>query len=113
MTFQPAAQVNEITPDRPLAAEVDGIRVAIVLHNGEYFALDDQCSHRNIPLSDGDIVEDAIECYAHGSDFDLRTGQPRTLPATEPVAVYACRVVNDTVEVDISNPTFPAATQES
>ncbi|MFV0429145.1 MAG: non-heme iron oxygenase ferredoxin subunit [Arachnia sp.] len=113
MTFQPAADLDEVTADRPLAAVVDGIRVAIVLDRGQYYAIDDECSHGAVALSEGDVSEGAIECYLHGSVFDLKTGRPRSLPATEAVAVYPCRVAASTIEVDIDNPITYEASQES
>ena len=56
-------------------------------------------------LSDGEVEGCAIECWLHGSTFDLRTGKPTTLPATEPVPVYPVRVDGDDVLVDVQNPT--------
>ena len=112
MSFQAVADVSEVTADRPLAVEIDDLDVAIVLHRGEYFALVDECTHGAVPLSEGDVEDGAIECYLHGSVFDLRTGRPRCLPATEPVRVFPCRVDGTSIEVDIDNPITQSATQE-
>lgn len=112
MSFRTVADVSEVTADRPLAVEIDDLDVAIVLHEGDYFALVDECTHGAVPLSEGDVEDGAIECYLHGSVFDLRTGVPRCLPATEPVRVFPCRVDGTSIEVDIDNPINPA-TQES
>ena len=72
-----------------------------IVHSGErYYAIADECSHAAIPLSEGDVGDGEIECYLHGSRFDLSTGEPLGLPATEPVAVYRCRVVDDEILVD-------------
>ena len=113
MSFQPVADVSEVTADRPLAVEIGDLDVAIILHGGEYFALMDECSHGAVRLSEGDAEEGAIECYLHGSVFDLRTGRPRCLPATSPVPVYPCRVDGTSIEVDIDNPINSQAIQES
>ena len=69
---------------------VDGRRVALVRVAGELFAIDDTCSHADFSLSEGDVdVEEcALECPAHGSLFDLRTGEALTLPAVVPVAAH-------------------------
>ncbi len=121
MSFQAVADVSEVTADRPLAVEIDDpsagsgqrLDIAIVLHEGEYFALVDECTHGAVPLSEGDVEDGAIECYLHGSVFDLRTGRPRCLPATEPVRVFPCRVDGTSIEVDIDNPINSQANQES
>ncbi len=113
MSFQAVADVSEVTADQPLAVEVGDLDVAIVLHEGEYFALEDECTHGKVALSEGDVEDGAIECYLHGSVFDLRTGRPRCLPATQPVPVYPCRVDGTSIEVDIDNPINSQAIQES
>ena len=69
------------------------------------YALRDECSHAAVPLSEGDVtVGDGgceIECWLHGSLFDVRTGKPLNLPAIEPVPTYPTRVEDDTVLVDV------------
>ncbi len=110
MSFQSVADVSDVTADRPLAVEVGDLDLAIVLHEGEYFALVDECTHGAVPLSEGDVEDGAIECYLHGSVFDLRTGKPRCLPATTPVLVFPCRVDGSSIEVDIDNPITQPAT---
>jgi 3-phenylpropionate/trans-cinnamate dioxygenase ferredoxin subunit len=87
-----------------LAVQVDGVPVAIVRTPDEVFAIRDECSHAAIPLSEGDVEGCEIECWLHGSRFDLRTGKPLGLPATEPVPVYPCRVQDDAVYVDVHAP---------
>jgi 3-phenylpropionate/trans-cinnamate dioxygenase ferredoxin component len=83
--------------------------VAVVRFEGEVYAIEDVCSHAEVPLTDGDVEEfggaPTIECYLHGSCFDLRTGEPTNLPATEPVPVYPVRVDGDDVFVDVAAPT--------
>jgi 3-phenylpropionate/trans-cinnamate dioxygenase ferredoxin component len=102
--FVPACAVTEVAEDAALAVEIDGTDVAIVNSGGSWYAIADECSHAAIPLSEGDVGDGEIECYFHGSRFDLRTGRPLGLPATEPVAVYPCRVEGDQVLVDVSSP---------
>jgi nitrite reductase/ring-hydroxylating ferredoxin subunit len=62
--------------------------VAIVRAEGEVFAIEDRCSHADVALSEGEVEGCTIECWLHGSAFDLRTGKPTCLPATEPVPTY-------------------------
>ena len=102
MTFVPACAVTEVAAESALAVEVDGIDVAVVQSGGAFYAIADECSHAAIPLSEGDVGDGEIECYLHGSRFDLRTGEPLGLPATEPVAVYRCRLVDDEIHVDLT-----------
>ena len=73
MSFVAVATLDELSPEVPLA--VDEHELAIVLHQGEYFAIHNICSHGHVPLSDGDVEDGAIECYLHGSRFDLRSGR--------------------------------------
>jgi 3-phenylpropionate/trans-cinnamate dioxygenase ferredoxin subunit len=100
-----ACALAELAPDTALAVEVDGTDVAVVRSGDDYFAIADQCSHASIPLSEGEVVDGTIECYLHSSLFDLRTGKPLGLPATEPVAVYPVRVEGDDLLVDVTSPT--------
>ncbi len=78
-------------------------RIALVRLSGEWFALGDRCSHADISLSEGEVLieECALECWKHGSSFDLRTGEPQTLPATRPVPVYPVSVDGDEVFVEL------------
>ncbi|CAB4880172.1 MAG: Rieske 2Fe-2S domain-containing protein [Actinobacteria bacterium] len=75
--------------------EVDGVPIAIVRTDEGVFAIKDVCSHADVPLSEGEVEGCAIECWLHGSQFDLRTGAPRTLPAVSAVPVYEVRVAGD------------------
>jgi len=71
-----------------LAVECCGLILAVFRVNGEYFALDDVCSHEYSRLSEGEILDGEVYCPKHGSRFDLRTGEVRGLPATQPVRAY-------------------------
>ncbi len=102
MSFQRACALSEVRPESAVAVEIDGKEVAVVNSGGRFYAIADECSHAAIPLSEGDVEDGAIECYLHGSRFDLRTGEPLGLPATDPVRVYRCRVVGDEVLVDLN-----------
>jgi 3-phenylpropionate/trans-cinnamate dioxygenase ferredoxin subunit len=69
----------------------------------DVYAIDDTCSHEDYSLSEGEVLaeECEIECWKHGSTFDLRTGQPQTLPATKAVPVYVARLEGDDVMVEL------------
>jgi 3-phenylpropionate/trans-cinnamate dioxygenase ferredoxin subunit len=106
-TYVRACAVSEVAPESAIAVEVDGTELAIVHSAGQFFAIADECSHAAIPLSEGDVGDGEIECYMHGSRFDLSTGQPIGLPATEPVPIYRCLLEGDDVLVDVSAPLNP------
>ncbi|MGI8612587.1 MAG: non-heme iron oxygenase ferredoxin subunit [Nocardioidaceae bacterium] len=97
-----ACSLSELTEGSALAVEVGGTPLALVRCEDEVFAIHDECSHAAIPLSEGDVEGCEIECWLHGSRFDLRTGKVINLPATEPVPVYACTVNGDDVLVDVT-----------
>jgi 3-phenylpropionate/trans-cinnamate dioxygenase ferredoxin subunit len=80
------------------------VEVAVVKTCDQIFAVRDECSHAQIQLSEGEVADCQIECWLHGSRFDLRTGEPTGLPAYEPVPVYPVRIEGDDVLVDVKNP---------
>ena len=103
-SFVRACAASEVAPETAVALEVAGEEVAVVNSGGRFFAIRDECSHATIPLSEGDVGDCEIECWMHGSRFDLETGKPTGLPATEPVPVYPVRLDGDDLLVDVSNP---------
>ncbi len=84
-----------------VAAQVGELPLAIVhADDDNFYAVYDECSHAQIALSEGEVDGCTLECWLHGSRFDLRTGEPTNLPATEPVDVYPVRVEGEAVLVD-------------
>lgn len=81
--------------------EVGDHRVAIFLIEGEIFAIGDRCTHAEASLSEGEVYDHEVECPRHGSEFDLRSGKPLTLPATKPVPTYAVTVEDGTVYLEL------------
>jgi 3-phenylpropionate/trans-cinnamate dioxygenase ferredoxin component len=112
MSFQRLCALTDVKEPGSLRVELDGPggpeAIAVVRFEGEVFAIDDVCSHAEVPLSEGDVEEfqgaPTIECWLHGSCFDLTSGRPTNLPATEPVPVYPVRVEGDDVLVDLDAP---------
>ena len=82
---------------------LDGVPVAIVRSDGEVYAIHDVCSHANVALSEGEVEDQTIECWLHGSRFDLVTGRPTGLPATQPVPVYPVKIDGDDILVAVSS----------
>ena len=70
------------------AVEIGNEPVCVVRSNGTFYAIRDVCSHADVALSEGEVDDGTIECWLHGSTFDLSTGRPTCLPATQPVPVY-------------------------
>ncbi len=105
--FTHACALDDVPVGGVLAVDVEGTDLAIVRAADEVFAIRDECSHASIALSEGDVDVEAceIECWLHGSRFDLRTGEPTGFPAYLPVPVYPCKVTDDkAVVVDLANP---------
>ncbi|NNN30475.1 bifunctional 3-phenylpropionate/cinnamic acid dioxygenase ferredoxin subunit [Streptomyces sp. S3(2020)] len=109
MTFVRACGLSELEEDTPMRVELDGTPVSVVRTEGEVFAINDICSHANVSLSEGEVEDCQIECWLHGSAFDLRTGKPSGLPATRPVPVYPVKIEGGNVLVDVR----ASLTQES
>jgi 3-phenylpropionate/trans-cinnamate dioxygenase ferredoxin component len=91
-----AADVPEGTAK---AVEVGNNPVCVVRTNGTFYAIRDVCSHADVALSEGEVEDGTIECWLHGSRFDLTTGKPTGLPATRPVPVYPVKHDGDDVLV--------------
>jgi 3-phenylpropionate/trans-cinnamate dioxygenase ferredoxin subunit len=95
--------LDEIEVGTAIRAEVDGTPLAIVhCADGSVHAAYDECSHASVPLSEGEIDGCTLECWLHGSRFDLRTGEPTGLPATEPVPVYPVEIRDGFVFVSLT-----------
>ncbi|MCW2832500.1 MAG: 2Fe-2S ferredoxin [Nocardioides sp.] len=92
MTFVRVCALDEVPTDQALGVTVGDVDVAIARDGDEIFALQDLCSHAAVVLSEGDVANCTIECWLHGSTFDLRTGKPTTFPATEPVTTFPVEV---------------------
>lgn len=107
--FVRACALDDVADGSVRAVEVDGVEIAVVRSGDEVFAIHDECSHASVPLSEGEVEGDEIECWLHGSMFDLRTGKAVNLPATEPVPVYPVRVSYGEVLVDVTHPLSTAA----
>lgn len=102
MTFQRACALAELTEGTPLSVQLDGLDLALVREGDDVFAIEDECSHAAVALSEGDVEGCTIECWMHGSRFDLRTGEPTGPPAVLPIAVHTVRIEGDDVYVALS-----------
>ena len=101
--FSRVCALSDLPDEGAIGVEVDGEPVAIIrTSGGEVYALRDVCSHAEVPLSEGEIYDHTVECWLHGSCFDLRTGNPTGPPATEPVATYQVKIQGDDVYVSLT-----------
>ena len=100
VVFVRVCGLSELEEDTPKRVELDGTPISVVSTEGELFAIYDICSHANVSLTEGEVDDCQIECWLHGSRFDLRTGKPTGLPATEPVATFPVEVRDGDVYVD-------------
>jgi 3-phenylpropionate/trans-cinnamate dioxygenase ferredoxin subunit len=105
MTEVRVCGVDDVDPGSARRVDVDGYRLCVVRIGDDWYVINDECSHADYSLSEGDVWEDEleIECPKLGSSFSLETGEPLTLPATQPVPVYKVRVDGDDVLVSIGN----------
>ena len=93
--------LTDLAPGTARRVEHDGYKVALVRIDDDVYAIGDTCSHAEVSLSEGEVFCETkeIECWKHGSTFSLETGEPQTLPATQPVPVFDVRVVDGMIEL--------------
>ena len=97
--FVRACALSEVPEEGAVGVEVGTVPVAIVRAEGEIYAIRDVCSHEEVPLSEGEVYDHTVECWLHGSCFDLRTGKPTGPPATQAVPTYQVKIDGDDVFV--------------
>jgi 3-phenylpropionate/trans-cinnamate dioxygenase ferredoxin subunit len=95
--------VEDVPKGTAVSADVDGTAIALVHADDDvFYAVRDECSHAAVALSEGEVSGCTLECWLHGSRFDLRTGEPSGLPATEPVPVYPVEVRDGDIYVSLT-----------
>jgi len=99
--YQRACALDDVPDDGATRVILDGVPVAVVRSDGEIYAIHDTCSHAEVSLSEGEVDGQTIECWLHGSRFDLVTGRPTGLPATKPVPVYPVKIDGDDIYVAV------------
>jgi 3-phenylpropionate/trans-cinnamate dioxygenase ferredoxin subunit len=93
--------LSELQQGKPVKVEKNGKTICVTRVGDEVFAIDDTCSHSDASLSEGDVTDFKIECWLHGAEFDLRTGEALTPPAVAPLHTYGVHVDGDSVTVEI------------
>ena len=99
--FVRACRIDDVEDGGALRVMIGTTPIAIVRSDGEVYAIHDVCSHANVALSEGEIEGRTLECWLHGSRFDLVSGRPTGLPATQPVPVYPVKIDGDDVCVAV------------
>ena len=101
MTGVRVCSVGDVRVDQALRVMVGDVAVAVVRDSaGDIHALGDTCTHGDISLAEGFVEDDTLECWAHGSKFELTSGKPLSLPAYEPVPVFDVTIVDGDVYID-------------
>lgn len=88
---------DSLKQERGIRVKVGDHRIAMFRIGDEVFAVGDRCSHAEASLSEGEVFDGAVECPRHGSEFDLRTGVPSSLPATTPIPTYEVHIEDGSV----------------
>ena len=99
--FERVCALADLPVEGVIGVEVSGEPVAVARTGDEFFVLRDVCSHAEVPLSEGEIYDHTVECWLHGSCFDLRTGEPTGPPATRPVPTYPVHTDGSDVYVSL------------
>ena len=99
--FVKVASANEIAPGHARLVNVRGKEIALFNIEGNFFALENACTHEEGPLAEGDIEGNEVTCPWHGARFDIRTGEVLSAPAYNDVARYNVRVTGSNIEVEI------------
>lgn len=100
--FVEVAGVSEVPPGGRKLLDLDGRAVALFNVDGQYFAIDDVCTHDGGPLGDGTLAGCEIECPRHGARFDVRTGAALCMPAFEPVTTHQVKVESDKIYIRLT-----------
>ncbi|MBD20494.1 MAG: ferredoxin [Rhodospirillaceae bacterium] len=101
MEFHAVAKTSEISEDEPKAVSIGRLDVGIYKLDGEFYAIDDICTHAYAMMTDGYIEDGQIECPLHGACFDIKTGKALTAPATIDLRPYPVKVEGDQISVGV------------
>ncbi|MGH8501820.1 MAG: non-heme iron oxygenase ferredoxin subunit [Gammaproteobacteria bacterium] len=93
------ARAQDVKPGEFRVVDIDDVEIAVINCNGEFYAIEDVCTHDGGQLTGGEIEGCQIECPRHGARFDIATGEALTAPAYEPVASFPVRVHDGMVQV--------------
>lgn len=99
--FVKVGTTSELAPGQAKEVEVNGKTIALFNLGGSYYAIDNTCTHRGGPLSEGDVAGQVVTCPWHGAKFNITSGEVVGPPARAGVASYCIRVTGSDVEVEL------------
>jgi 3-phenylpropionate/trans-cinnamate dioxygenase ferredoxin subunit len=102
--FYEVIEASEIPPGERLFIEIDDQPIIIFNVDGEFYAVDDECTHDNGPLSDGDLEGHCVTCPRHGAMFDIRSGKVKSLPAVKDISTYPIQIIDGVIEIGVVIP---------
>lgn len=100
-SYHKIATTGEIKEGEIRSFIVDNEVVAVCNSGGRFYAFKDQCSHQDLPLSDGELDGDVVRCAYHGAEFDIKSGEALCLPAVEPVETYSIKIENGDILISL------------
>ena len=101
MAFERVCSISEVPPGTAKVYEVGDRAIAVCNVGGQFYAVDDVCTHDEASLEQGQVDGYEIECPRHGARFDVRTGAVTALPAVIPIDTFGVRVQGEDVEIDV------------
>lgn len=101
--FVTFGKTSEIGPGERDIREVEGWWIAVFNVGGQYYAIEDVCTHDDGPIGEGELYGYEIECPRHGARFDIRTGAVTRMPAVVPVKWFPTRVEGDEIQVGLDD----------
>jgi 3-phenylpropionate/trans-cinnamate dioxygenase ferredoxin component len=101
-TWNKVGKVSDFQIGSAKAIDLNGETICLVRNKQGFYAVSDECSHAAVSLSEGTVTDEGIECFLHGSEFNLQTGEPKTPPATSAIEVFAVQVEGDGDDASVS-----------
>ena len=99
--FVPAIKVADVPANGMVVVDVNGTRIAVANVDGHYYAFDDECTHEQCSLAEGELAGTTVTCMCHGAEFDVRSGAVLAPPAVVAVKVYRTRVEGDALHIAV------------
>jgi nitrite reductase/ring-hydroxylating ferredoxin subunit len=100
-TFVSAIKTTDVPPNGMVVVDVSGGRIAVANVDGVYYAFDDECTHEQCSLAEGDLAGTTVTCMCHGAEFDVRSGAVLAPPAVVPIRVYRTRIEGDSLYIEV------------
>ncbi len=100
-TFRKVAKTTDLEPGTATLVEIGGEKIALFNVDGEFYAIDNTCTHRGGPLADGTIEGDVVTCPWQGATYNVKMGEVLGVPAPRGVASYNVRVGGSDIEIEV------------